>query len=92
MTPLTIDLEINSSKYVLTIVEVNGLYELLHEGRIIAGLRPPGEDWELLTIEDLIENFPLYEQELQNGSTIKLQTSDLREVIGKIEAHRNNNL
>ena len=72
----------------ITVSETDGIYEIIHEGHIIAALRPPGEDWQLLPLDELIEEVSLFESDLDPQShRIELHSPIINQIIAEIENH-----
>ena len=72
----------------ITVSETDGIYEIIHEGHIIAALRPPGEDWQLLPLDELIEEVSLFESDLDPQShRIVLHSPVIHQIIAEIENH-----
>ncbi|WP_029286260.1 hypothetical protein [Pedobacter sp. R20-19] len=72
----------------ITVSEADGIYEIIHEGHIIAALRPPGEDWQLLPLDELIEEVSLFESDLDPQShRIVLHSPVINQIIAEIENH-----
>jgi hypothetical protein len=92
MKPLTMTIEIEGKNYPLTVNEVDGIYEIVYQGKIIAALHPPGEDWRLLPIEEVLDQLPIYEFDLSLDNTLKLHTTHVNEIVGRIETHLNSNI
>lgn len=87
MKPLGVAIEIDGIKHILTIYEHNGIFQIIHNGRLLAALRPPGEDWQLMPMEEVIDESVLFENDLTNSKDIQLHSPQINEIIGYIESH-----
>jgi hypothetical protein len=88
MKPFEMDIEQSGEKKTLTIQAENGIFEIVHNGRIIGALRPPGEEWQLLPFEDIAEKIPLFEIDLQQeNKEVELHAPLINQIVGEIENH-----
>jgi hypothetical protein len=82
------DIEQRGERKTLTIQTENGLFEIVHNGRIIGALRPPGEEWQLLPLEEIAEKIPLFEIDLQQKNIqVELHAPLINQIVGQIENH-----
>ncbi|MFD2287060.1 hypothetical protein GJU39_10455 [Pedobacter petrophilus] len=87
MQPFNLTVKLDGENTELTISEIDGYYEIIHQGHIIAALRPPGEDWQLLPLDELIEKVPLFESDLDPEShRIALHSPVINQIIAEIES------
>lgn len=88
MQPFILNVTLDGENIELTISEIDGFYQIIHEGHIIAALRPPGEDWQLLPLDELIEKVSLYESDFDPKShRITLHSPIINQIIARIESH-----
>lgn len=77
----------------ITVSEADGIFEIIHEGHIVAALRPPGEDWQLLPLDELIEKVSLFESDLAPQSHhIALHSPVINQIIAEIETRSHHSL
>lgn len=87
MEPFSLFVTLDGENTELTITEVDGHYEITYQGHIIAALRPPGEDWQLLPLDELIEEVPLFESDLDPAShKIALHSPIINQIVAEIES------
>jgi hypothetical protein len=87
MQPFNLIVTLDGENTELTVSETDGVYEITHHGHILAALRPPGEDWQLLPLDELIEKVPLFESDLNPEShKIALHSPIINQIIAKIES------
>ncbi|UKT62266.1 hypothetical protein [Pedobacter mucosus] len=87
MKPFDIAINHPSGIVDLHIVSIEGIFQILFDGKIIGALRPPGEDWQLLPLEDIISKLPVYEPDLADSITkeLHLDIPTINLIIGEIE-------
>jgi len=87
MEPFEMKLEIGGKIKTVVIKDINGFFEVIHKGKIIALLRPPGEDWQMLPLEQMAKSLPRTELEsLEDGSNkLTLHTLSINQITGEIE-------
>lgn len=89
MESLSISTLISGEKYNLIINKINGYFEIIHRGKIVAALRPPGEDWQILELEELLTELPVYENDLKenNNQALILTAPVINQITAAIESH-----
>lgn len=86
MITLLFDMEIDGALRQFSVSKVNGIFEVIHDGKLMVALRPPGEDWEIMDIAEVMGELPLFEQDLRD-QPVKIHTYDINQIIGLIENH-----
>jgi len=82
------DLEQDGERKTITIQAENGIFEIIHNGRIIGALKPPGEEWQLLPFEEIADKIPVFEIDLQQkNKEIELHAPLVNQIVGQIENH-----
>jgi len=69
MKSFEMDIEQNGKKKKIMIHAENGIFKIVHDGRMIGALKPPGEEWQLLPLEEIVHKTALFEIDLQQKST-----------------------
>lgn len=89
MEPFNIQIDSEGSEKTLTIVNANDLFEIIYQGKVIGALRPPGADWQLLPMEELLVELPLYEMDLRAPikDNFELHSPVVNQIAGAIENH-----
>ena len=91
MEPFNILIHHGEARMPITIVPAQGIYQVIDQGKFLAALKPLGMDWELLPIEDIIEEIPLFETDLgsENMESLKLNTLTINQITAEIDNHLN---
>ncbi|GAA4206100.1 hypothetical protein GCM10022289_26590 [Pedobacter jeongneungensis] len=86
LRPFSMQVQQGNLTETISIQFENGVFEIVHEGRVLGALRPPGEDWQLLPYEQLSEEIALFEIDLQpQQGGPELHAALINEIIGEIE-------
>ena len=89
MAPFDMHIDQEGKSEVITIQQEKDVFEIIHQGRVIGVLKPPGEDWQLLPFEQIADRIPLFEIDLESqpSSIIELHAPLINQIAGEIENH-----
>lgn len=81
----------NSADLELTILPNEDVYQIINKGKTIGALRNLDLDWELLPIEDILDELPIFESDLDNEHSVQinLDTPTINLITAEIENHLN---
>jgi len=87
IAPFDMHIDQDGKSEVISIQQEHTLFEIIHHGRVIGVLKPPGEDWQLLPFEQIAEKIPLFEIDLSTSdqSAIELHGPLVNQIVGEIE-------
>ncbi|WP_133248526.1 hypothetical protein [Pedobacter yonginense] len=75
----------------LTILPNEDVYQIINKGKMIGALRNLDSDWELLPLEDILDELPIFERDLddEHAPQINLDTPTINLITAEIENHLN---
>lgn len=86
--PFEMDIDQDGERKTIRIQEENGVFEIMHDGRVIGALRPPGEEWQLLDYREIKGKTALFEPDLESEKKgIELHAPLVNQIVGEIENH-----
>jgi len=86
--PFEMDIDQGGERKTIRIQEENGVFEIIHDGRVIGALRPPGEEWQLLDYREITGKIALFEPDLESENKgIELHSPLVNQIVGEIENH-----
>jgi len=84
--PFEMDINQDGDRKIISIQEENGVFEIIHEGRLIGALKPPGEEWQLLDYREITGKIALFEPDLEaEKKGIELHSPLVNQIVGEIE-------
>jgi len=89
MECFNITIQIAGKTHSLEIKNVKTFYQVVHNGEIIAGLRPPGEDWQLMELKELTDEFSSVKGQSNSAEQIQLTAPAINEIAAAIESREN---
>lgn len=89
MECFNITIQIAGKTHSLEIKNVKTFYQVVHNGKVIAGLRPPGEDWQLMELEELPDEFSSFKGCSDSADQIRLTAPMVNEIAAAIESREN---
>ncbi|SDF93104.1 hypothetical protein SAMN05421827_102155 [Pedobacter terrae] len=88
MQPFEMDIDQDGERKTIRIQQENGVFEIIHDGRVIGALRPPGEEWQLLDYSEITRKIALFEPDLESEKKgIELHSPLVNQIVGEIENH-----
>jgi hypothetical protein len=88
--PFEMDIDQEGVRKIIRIQEENGVFEIIHDERVIGALRPPGEEWQLLDYRQITRKVALFESDLESEKKgLELHSPLVNQIVGEIENHLN---